>query len=110
MDLIIRQAKLINGSNLVDIGIHDGKFVKIATHIDRTGAREINAAENLVSPPFVESHVHLDDTLSAGKPRFNQTGTLQEAIDIASERKKTLTKLEVKENAEKVITWLVANG
>lgn len=110
MDLIIRQAKINNRKELVDIGIHDGKFVKIATHIDGIGAREINANGNLISPPFIESHVHLDDALSVGIPRFNQTGTLQEAIEIASERKKTLTKSEVKENAEKVITWLVTNG
>lgn len=110
MDLIIRQAKLINRNHLVDIAIHNGKFVEIANHIEKTGVKEIHAEGNLVSPPFIESHVHLDDALSAGNPRSNKSGTLQEAIAIASERKKRLTKSEVMENAERVITWLIANG
>lgn len=110
MDLIIRQAKLINCSELVDIGIQGGKFVEISANITGTGKAEIDAAGKLVSPPFIESHVHLDDALSAGVPQFNESGTLQEAIEIASERKSTLTKLEVKKNAKKVITWLIANG
>lgn len=110
MDLIIRRARFFNHDELFDIAIHDGKFTKIATKIDETGVREINAAGNLVSPPFIESHVHLDDALSVGNPRFNESGTLQEAIAIASDRKKTLSKNEVKTNAEKVISWLIANG
>lgn len=110
MDLIIRHAKLIDQENLVDIGIRNGKFVQITSHLTEKGKREIDAAGNIVSPPFIESHVHLDDALSAGTPRHNKSGTLQEAIAIASERKQTLTKAAVKENAEEVISWLVANG
>src|SRR5699024_10219808 len=96
MDLIIRQAQLVNHSELVDIGIHNGKFIAISTNLGENGEIEINAAGKIVSPPFIESHVHLDDALSAGVPRFNKSGTLQEAIKIASERKSTLTKSEVK--------------
>src|SRR5699024_10047641 len=110
MDLVIRRAQLINRNDLVDIGICGGKFVSVSDNIADAGKVEIDAAGKLVSPPFIESHVHLDDALSAGVPRFNKSGTLQEAIEIASERKLTLTKAEVKQNAEKVITWLIANG
>lgn len=110
MDLIIRNAKLIDNETIVDLVIHQGKFVKIGPNIKDTSKNEIDANRNLVSPPFVESHVHLDDALSVGVPRFNESGTLQEAIAIAAERKRTITKNEVKQLAKKAITWLVANG
>ena len=52
-----------------------------------------------VSPPFVESHIHLDSVLTAGEPRWNQSGTLFEGIDIWRERKQTLTIENVVERA-----------
>lgn len=110
MSLIIRNAKLRNKNNLVDIHIKDGKFFKMSSHIDDTVTNEIDAKGNLVSPPFIESHVHLDDALSAGNPRNNKSGTLQEAIQISTERKQNLTAQEVKATAKEVITWLLANG
>lgn len=82
MDLIIRNAKLRNKSQSVDIGIRDGKFKKIERKIKARAAQEIDAKGNLVTPPFVESHVHLDSALSVGNPKFNQSGTLLEAIEI----------------------------
>ena len=110
MDLLIRNAKLTNCETLVDIGIKDEKFVQISSHINEKAQTEIDAKGNLVSPPFVESHVHLDDALSVGQPKFNESGTLQEAIAIASERKQNVTKEEIKQSAKKVTTWLIANG
>lgn len=110
MDLIIRQAKLLEDHSIVDIAIQDGKFTKIAPQIAEQGKTEINAAKNLLSPALIESHVHLDDALSAGVPRANESGSLQEAIAIASERKQGLRKETVKENAEEVLSWLLANG
>lgn len=110
MDIIIRQAKLVDKGMIVDIGIHNGIFSAIAPHIDQKANKEIQANGRIISPPFIESHVHLDDALSAGTPRYNNSGTLPEAIAIAAERKETITKETVKENAKKVITWLIANG
>lgn len=110
MDLIIRNAKIIGEKELVDIAIKDGKFMQIVPKLKVVGKREIDISGKLISPPFIESHVHLDDALSVGSPRFNESGTLQEAITIAAERKQLVTKDEIKQLAKKVITWLVANG
>lgn len=110
MDLIIRQARIAGVESLVDIAITDGKFVEISPKIAQKSQQEINAEGKLVSPPFVESHVHLDDGLSAGYPRFNESGTLEEAITIASERKEMLTTSAVIESAEELVRWLIANG
>jgi len=110
MDLIIRNAKLRNSKSLVDIAIKDGVFQKIGKSLRLKATKEINAHGKLVSPPFVESHVHLDSALSVGKPRFNQSGTLLEGIEIWSEFKQDFTKEEIKNNARTVIKWLIANG
>lgn len=110
MDLIIRNAQLRDRKNLVDIAIKDGFFHDIQHKIDLVAEKEIDAKGNLVSPPFVESHIHLDASLTVGEPRFNDSGTLLEGIEIWSERKQNLTKEEIKQRAKTAITWLIANG
>ena len=107
---IIRNAKLKEKDKLVDIVIEDGKFKNIGENIKGEFKEEIDANGNLVCPPFIESHVHLDATLTVGTPRYNESGTLLEGIEIWGERKKTLTKEDIKKNALKTIKWLMANG
>ncbi len=45
---------------------------------------------NLVSPPFVDPHFHMDATLSYGIPRINASGTLLEGISLWGELKPLL--------------------
>ena len=40
----------------------------------------IDANFHFVTPPFVDSHFHMDATLSYGLPRVNKSGTLLEGI------------------------------
>lgn len=110
MDVIIRNATLYDTGKRVDIGMKDGKFTKIKEKIDAQAVQEIDAAGKIVSPPFVESHIHLDAALSAGKPQHNKSGTLLEAIDIWGTYKETMTKEDVIARALQAIRWLVANG
>lgn len=110
MDLIIRNAKVKSQEGTVDIAIKDGKFVQITETIQEKAMKEIDALENLVRPPFVESHIHLDSALSVGNPRYNQSGTLLEAIDIWGEYKTNFSKEDVKTRAKQAIQWLIANG
>lgn len=110
MDLIIRNAKLGQREGLVDLGIKGEIFAEIERKINKTAKKEIDAEGNLLAPPFVESHVHLDSALNAGKPRDNKSGTLLEAIEIWGERRESLTKKLIKENARTTIKWLIANG
>ena len=107
---IIRNAKLKGKDKLVDILIEDGKFKEIGEKIKGEFKEEIDVEGKLVSPPFVESHVHLDATLTVGTPRYNESGTLLEGIEIWGEKKKTITKEEIKRNALETTKWLMANG
>lgn len=66
--------------------------------------------ESLCSPPFVEPHIHLDCVFTAGEPRWNQSGTLFEGIALWAERKKLLTKEDVKQRAKKAIKLQLSYG
>lgn len=110
MDLIIRNAKLRDRDELIDLGIADGKFAQVKAKINNKGKKEIDAEGNLVIPPFVESHVHLDSALTVGSPRFNESGTLLDGIDIWGEYKENITKESIKALAKETILWEMANG
>ncbi|WP_419348973.1 amidohydrolase family protein, partial [Acinetobacter baumannii] len=64
----------------------------------------------LALPPFVDPHVHLDSTLTAGQPEWNESGTLFDGIRIWSERKKTLTHQDVKDRALKALKMQASHG
>ncbi|NJO28078.1 MAG: cytosine deaminase [Richelia sp. SL_2_1] len=102
-DLILRRGRLITfdteDSQLVDIGIKDSLITAISPSLKESTRQEIDLASKLISPPFVESHIHLDSVLTAGEPRWNQSGTLFEGIQIWGDRKREITIEDVKKRA-----------
>ncbi|MGL5080750.1 MAG: cytosine deaminase [Microcoleaceae cyanobacterium] len=101
-DLILRNGLLLLSPTQIepgDIAINSGKIAAIAPHILGTSTQEIDVQGKLISPPFVESHIHLDSALTAGEPRWNQSGTLFEGIKIWEKRKQDLTLADVKNRA-----------
>ena len=74
-DLLIKGGTLPDGS-VQDIAIKGDRIVDLAPQIDGAALNTINADGDLVSPPFVDPHFHLDATLSYGLPRVNASGTL----------------------------------
>ncbi|MBE9063555.1 cytosine deaminase [cf. Phormidesmis sp. LEGE 11477] len=96
--LVLRRGRLVDGS-VVDIAIAQNQIVAIDTDLPIEAATELDIEGRLVSSPFVESHIHLDSALTAGEPRWNESGTLFEGIDIWRERKASLTIKDVKQRA-----------
>lgn len=70
----------------------------------------IDARQGLVLAPFVEPHIHLDTTQTAGQPNWNLSGTLFEGIERWAERKPMLTMEDVKTRAWTTLKWQIANG
>ena len=64
----------------------------------------------LLSPPFVDSHFHMDATLSLGQPRLNLSGTLLEGIALWGELKPHLTHEAVAERALRYCDLAVSQG
>lgn len=92
------------------MGVQAGKLAVIAPHIVESGQTELQANGDLVMPPFVESHIHLDSVLTAGEPRYNESGTLFEGIQVWTERKPSLTHEDVVARATEALKWQMAQG
>ena len=54
--------------------------------VDDAGER-LDGAGGLAVPPFIEPHIHLDTTQTAGQPEWNRSGTLFEASKRWAQRK-----------------------
>lgn len=114
-DLMLRQGHwlgdlLAGRSHPLDIGIREGKIAAIAPRLEGSATQELNIQGQLVSPPFVESHIHLDSALTAGDPRWNQSGTLFEGIEIWGERKRSLNFEDVQQRALKTLQQQAQQG
>ena len=110
MDLILRGGNLPDGRENFDIGIEAGRIAVVEANLQATAADEISAHGRLVTPPFVDAHFHLDATLTAGRPRFNQTGTLLEGIALWEELKPTLSHDNYVARALQYCDWAVGPG
>ncbi|MCE8545572.1 amidohydrolase family protein [Ruegeria pomeroyi] len=86
-DLIVKNANLPDGQSGVDIACKDGLIAAVEPGITAEAGTVIEAGGNLVSPPFVDPHFHMDATLSLGTPRMNVSGTLLEGIALWGELK-----------------------
>ena len=110
LDLIVRNANLPDGRKGLDIAVQDGRIVAVMPAVDAEAEREIDAAGRLVAPPFVDSHFHMDSTLSLGQPRLNESGTLLEGIALWGELKPQLTVEAIKQRALELCRWSIARG
>jgi cytosine deaminase len=110
LDLIIRNASLPDGRKGLDIAVKDGRIAEVAPAIAAEATREIDATGRLVTPPFVDSHFHMDSTLSLGQPRLNESGTLLEGIALWGELKPHLTVEAIKARAMELCHWSIARG
>lgn len=106
--MIIHNASLLNRKGLWNIHIKNGKISKIKEA--QPVKESIDVKGKLVSAPFIEPHIHLDSVLTAGEPKWNESGTLFEGIATWAERKKSLTIEDVKRRATKALKWQIAQG
>ena len=110
MDLVIRNATLPDGTQGMDIGVTAGRIAAVGHALPVRGGQELDAAGDLVTPPFVDAHFHMDATLSFGLPRVNGSGTLLEGIALWGELKPLLTQEALVERALQYCDWAVARG
>ncbi len=108
-DLIVKGGTLPDG-RVADIGISGEVIAAIEPVLAANAGRVIDATGNLVAPPFVDPHFHMDATLSYGIPRINASGTLLEGISLWGELKPLLTHEAVKQRALAYCDWAVSMG
>jgi cytosine deaminase len=108
----IVNARLRGRSGLFRIELAQARIAGIVAQAEAlpAAAGDLDAAGNLLVPPFVEPHIHLDAALTAGEPRWNLSGTLFEGIELWAERKALVTHEDSKVRARKAIDMLVEHG
>jgi cytosine/creatinine deaminase len=109
-DLVVKGGTLPDG-RVADIGIRGDRIVAVEALPEgvEVGA-VIDAAGDLVSPPFVDPHFHMDATLSYGQPRINASGTLLEGIALWGELREQATVEAMVERALTYCDWAVSTG
>lgn len=102
--MLHRNLRIEDAETTSDIRVEDGVFTAIADTLDPLPGEEVvDWSGRLALPPIIESHVHLDSALTAGEPRWNESGTLFEGIEVWSERKPSLTIEDVKERVHRAV-------
>lgn len=109
-DLLVTNATLPDGRTGQDIAVSGERIVAVEPAIGVEAGVVIDAAGQLVSPPFVDPHFHMDATLSLGQPRLNESGTLLEGIALWGELKPLLTQEALVERALRYCDLAVAQG
>jgi cytosine deaminase len=110
LDLLIHNATLPDGRRTMSVAVQGGTIVAVAAGLQAPAHHTIDAQGQLLSPPFVDAHFHMDATLSYGLPRVNQSGTLLEGIALWGELKPLLTQEALIERALAYCDWAAAKG
>ena len=87
-DLLVRNVALPDGRVGQDLLAIGGRIAGVGPALAAPpGIPVLEGQGQLLAPPFVDAHFHLDATLSAGLPRVNRSGTLLEGIALWGELK-----------------------
>ncbi|MCF6315161.1 MAG: amidohydrolase family protein [Marinosulfonomonas sp.] len=108
-DLLVKNAVLPDGTQ-ANIGCAGGKITAVGRDVTSDAGVVLDAGGQLVSPPFVDPHFHMDATLSLGRPRMNTSGTLLEGIALWGELKPQQTVDEIIERALRYCDLAVTMG
>ena len=110
--MLVKNVHIHNRKGLWQILIEEEKISRIFSQdeVFNYSGEILDGEEGIIYPPFVEPHIHLDATQTAGQPNWNQSGTLFEGIERWAERKSLLSHEDVKSRAWKTLKWQIANG
>jgi cytosine/creatinine deaminase len=109
MDLILRNARCLGSENeLADIGVADGRIVVIAQKIAAEG-ETIDLGGRLVSPGFVETHIHLDKSCILDRC-ISERGDVAEAIAETAKAKALFTPEDVHSRASRTLEKAILQG
>ena len=110
MDTILRNARVDDGPDapLVDIGIEGGRIAVIVAGL-QADAQVYDLGGALVTPGFVETHIHLDKSCLLDRLSSAQGG-LDEAIGEVARLKAEFTPEDVYERAKRTLDKCVLNG
>ena len=110
MDLVVRNARLMFRDGHWDIGINNGRIAAVERSLPAEAGAQISADSNLVSPTYVNGHVHLDKCNLGDVMRPNKTNSFQECLEITWEHKRRYTIDDIVARASRAIEEGILNG
>ena len=108
VDLLLRGARLPDRESLVDIAIKGDRIVAVDP-VARPAHETLDLGGRLVTPGLVEAHIHLDKALLTDRVSASE-GTLEEAIRVTGQAKRSFTVEDVTARARKVLDLAVRAG
>jgi len=112
-DLIVRNARLAGaeiGASPVDLGISNGCFVAIQPGLAGEAREVLDAGGRLVSPGFVETHIHLDKACTIDRCEAETIRFPHGAMQRVSAIKHTFTVEDVHARACRTLEKCIAHG
>ncbi len=110
VDIVFRHLSIAGKDEICDVACKGSSIVKIGKKLAVSAPKGFDIACDgmLVSPPFIDPHQHLDCAYMMDHE--NQSGTLEEAVDLFTSIKRTRSKETVKELARRAIIESMYNG
>ncbi len=109
IDLIIRNASLIDGRTPVDVAIKDDKIARVDKKIKSTSKKEIDVKGRFTSPGFIDAHMHLDHAFTGGD-KIWAGRTLMKAAGITKKTRLAMTPKDMKRIARMGAETSLRNG
>jgi cytosine/creatinine deaminase len=110
MKQVIRDVRLRGRDDVVDVVIDGESIAAVEPSYEGPADREYDGGSRLLVPGLVNAHQHLDKARLGDVMRPNEAQTLQEAIYITWDHKRSYTVEEIVERASPVIERAIVNG
>jgi cytosine deaminase len=111
LDLLFHNVRKLHSEQLLDIGVQDGKIVRISESTDTVAESKeiVNGQGCLLYPGLVETHIHLDKAFLLERGQ-REASSLKEAIETTQQLKYAYTRTDMEARALKVLRRAISFG
>jgi len=112
-DLLLRGARLAGakaGDPLMDVGVRAGRIAAIGPQLAADAGEVMECAGRLLSPGFVETHIHLDKTCTIDRCACETQRFPHRAMERVSDIKHTFTVEDVNSRARRTLEKCISHG
>jgi cytosine deaminase len=107
--LLLRDARLPDGT-AADIGVAEGRIAAIGPHLVGEADEVVECGGRLVSPGFVETHIHLDKTCTIDRCACEPSRFPHAAMERTSAIKHSFTVEDVNARARRTLEKCILHG
>ncbi|MFC7540677.1 hypothetical protein ACFQU2_16055 [Siccirubricoccus deserti] len=108
-DLLLRDARLPDGS-AADIGVAAGRIAAVGTGLPAEAGEVVECGGRLVSPGFVETHIHLDKSCTIDRCACEASRFPHRAMERTSAIKHSFTVEDVSARARRTLEKCILHG